>query len=372
MNFNQQALKIREIIDCIEEVAPVSLQESWDNGGLLAGDPSDEAISALITLDVTEAVIDEAIAHGDNLIISHHPFIFSGLKKVNGKTETERILIKAIKNNIAIYAAHTNIDVVKNGVSWMMARKLGLDDVKTLSNSKGLLKKLVVFVPVSHAEVVRNALFEAGAGHIGRYRSCSFNSAGEGTFCGDESTKPFIGQPGEHCVEKEVKVETVFPFYLQAKIVAEMIKAHPYEEVAYDIFSLENYHDSIGLGVVGTLKEAINTSDFLAFVKETFRCQAIRVAGDTGGKVQRIALCGGAGSSLIRDAMQAGADVFITGDIKYHQFFEGDGKMILADIGHYESEQFTKELFYEIVTNKFSKFALRLSEVQTNPVKYLF
>jgi dinuclear metal center YbgI/SA1388 family protein len=372
MNFNQQALKIREIIDCVEEVAPVSLQESWDNCGLLAGDSSVDAVSALITLDVTEAVIDEAIANGDNLIIAHHPFIFSGLKKVNGKTETERILIKAIKNDIAIYAAHTNIDVVKNGVSWMMARKLGLQEVKTLSKGKELLKKLVVFVPESHAAVVRNALFEAGAGRIGNYGSCSFNSVGEGTFCGDESTKPFIGQPGELCFEKEIKVETVFPFYLQSKIVAEMTKVHPYEEVAYDIYSLENKHDSIGLGVVGTLKEAINASDFLAFVKETFCCQAIRVAGNTDRKVQRIALCGGSGSSLISEAMQAGAEVFITGDIKYHQFFEGIDKMVLADIGHYESEQFTKELFYEIVTNKFSKFAIRLSEVQTNPVKYLF
>jgi len=365
-------LKIKEIIDCIEAFAPISLQESWDNCGLLTGDPNREAISALITLDVTEKVIDEAITNGDNLIIAHHPFIFSGIKKVNGRNETERILIKAIKNDIAIYAAHTNIDVVKNGVSWMMARKLGLENVSTLSKGSGLLKKLVVFVPGSHAEVVRNALFDAGAGRIGNYGSCSFNSMGEGTFCGDETTKPFVGQPGELCFEKEVKIETVFPFYLQSKIVSSMIKVHPYEEVAYDIFPIENKHDSIGLGVIGMLNSAINASDFLLFAKEAFHCPAIRFAGNIDQKVQRIALCGGAGSSLIGEAMQARADVYITGDIKYHQFFESGDQLILADMGHYESEQFTKELFYEIVTNKFSKFAIRLSDVQTNPVKYLF
>jgi dinuclear metal center YbgI/SA1388 family protein len=365
-------VKIKEIIDCIEAFAPISLQEPWDNCGLLTGDLSREAISALITLDVTEQVIDEAIANGNNLIIAHHPFIFSGIKKVNGKNETERILINAIKNDIAIYAAHTNIDVVKNGVSWMMARKLGLEKVSTLSKGNGLLKKLVVFVPESHADAVRNALFDAGAGRIGNYGSCSFNSQGEGTFCGDETTKPFVGQPGETCFEKEVKIETVFPFYLQSKILSSMKKAHPYEEVAYDIYPIENKHDSIGLGVIGMLGAAINASDFLLYAKETFHCATIRYAGNSNRKVQRIALCGGAGSSLIGEAVKAGADVYITGDIKYHQFFESGDQLLLADIGHYESEQFTKELFYEIVTNKFSKFAIRLSDVQTNPVKYLF
>jgi len=365
-------LKIKEIIGCIEDFAPLSLQESWDNAGLLTGDLNSEVESGLIALDITEEVIDDAISHGEKLIIAHHPLIFSGIKKLNGSNYVERALIKAIKNDIAIYAAHTNIDVVKNGVSWRMAQKIGLKNVRTLSGEKGLLKKLVVYVPVSHAELVRESLFNADAGEIGNYASCSFNSVGQGTFRGDESTNPFVGKPGVMHAEEEVRIETVFPTYLERKIITAMLEVHPYEEVAYDIFSLENKHDSIGLGVTGNLEYEIEAKEFLVFVKEVFNCQAIRYAGKTDKKIHKVALCGGAGSLLISEAIHSGADIFITGDLKYHQFFDAEDKIILADIGHYESEQFTKELFYEIVTNKFSKFALRLSEVQTNPVNYLF
>ncbi|HNW51017.1 MAG TPA: Nif3-like dinuclear metal center hexameric protein [Prolixibacteraceae bacterium] len=365
-------MKIKEIIDCIEAYAPVSLQESWDNGGLLTGHPSSEVDSALITLDVTEEVVDEAISHGEKLIIAHHPLIFSGIKKLNGNNSVEKALIKAIKNDIAIYAAHTSIDVVKNGVSWMMARKLQLTHVTTLSKEKGLIKKLVVFVPVNYAGQVRNALFEAGAGEIGNYSSSSFNSEGDGTFKGNHSTSPFVGKPGELHSEREVRIETVFPAYLQGKVVSALLDAHPYEEVAYDVYSLDNQHDSIGLGVVGILAGEMDASAFLQQVKNVFNCQVIRFSGNENRKIKKVALCGGAGFSLLGDAIRANADIFITGDVKYHQFFDAEEKIILADIGHYESEQFTKELFYEIVTNKFSKFAIRLSGVQTNPVKYLY
>jgi len=365
-------LKIKEITSCIEEFAPLSLQESWDNAGLLTGDPSFDVDSALIALDITEEVIDDAIRHGEKLIIAHHPLIFSGIKKLNGNNYVEKALIKAIKNDIAIYAAHTNIDVVKNGVSWRMAQKLGLKNVTTLSGEKGLLKKLIVYVPVSHAESIRGALFNAGAGEIGNYDSCSFNSVGQGTFRGNESTNPYVGKPGELHVEEEVRIETVFPVYLQQRIISSMLEVHPYQEVAYDIIPLENKHNSIGLGVVGNIDHEIGATEFLRLVKEVFNCKIIRFAGNTDKIIRKVAVCGGAGSSLINEAIQAKADIFITGDVKYHQFFDAGDKIILADIGHYESEQFTKELFYEIVTNKFSKFALRLSEVQTNPVNYLF
>jgi dinuclear metal center YbgI/SA1388 family protein len=365
-------LKIKDIIECIEEFAPISLQESWDNTGLLTGNPLSEVESALIALDITEEVIDDAIAHGEKLIIAHHPLIFSGIKKLNGKNYVERALIKAIKNDIAIYAAHTNIDVVKNGVSWEMARKLGLKNVSTLSSEKGLLKKMIVYVPVNYAEQVRDALFSAGAGEIGNYSSCSFNTVGKGTFRGDESTNPFVGQQGELHIEEEIKIETIFPVFLQKKIIFSMLKVHPYEEVAYDIFPLDNSYNSIGLGVTGQPEKEILASEFLIMVKDVFHCQVIRYAGETDRMIRKVALCGGAGISLTNDAIQCGADILITGDIKYHQFFDAEDKIILVDIGHYESEQFTKELFYEIVTNKFSKFAIRLSDVQTNPVKYLF
>jgi dinuclear metal center YbgI/SA1388 family protein len=365
-------LKIKDIINCIEEFAPLSLQEPWDNAGLQVGDSSVEIESAVITLDVTEAVVDDAIHHGDGLIIAHHPLIFSGIKKLNGKNDVERTLIKAIKNNIAIYAAHTNIDVVRNGVSWKMAEKLELKQVKTLSPTSGLLKKLVTFVPVEYAEKIRSAISEAGAGNIGNYDSCSFNTEGFGSFRGNELSDPFVGEKGKLHFEKEARIETIFPSYLQGKIISALIKNHPYEEVAYDIYPIENKHEKIGLGVVGILEEPVELKDFLYLLKTTFNCEAIRYSGETSNKIHKVALCGGAGSSLLNDAKKVGADIFITGDYKYHQFFDAEKQIIIADIGHFESEQFTKELFYEIVTNKFSKFAIRLTDVQTNPVKYLF
>jgi dinuclear metal center YbgI/SA1388 family protein len=363
---------INDIIQCIEEVAPISLQESWDNCGLLVGSGNEKATSALLTIDVTEAVIDEAIDNQCNLIIAHHPVIFSGIKKLTGKTDSERAIIKAIRNHIVIYAAHTNIDVASNGVSQKMAQVLGLKGIKVLAPQKGLLNKLVVFVPLSHADKVRKALFEAGAGTLGQYDSCSFNVPGTGTFRGGPGTSPFIGEKGVFHSEAEVRMETVVPTHLVSKVIAAMIEAHPYEEVAYDLYPIENPHPGIGLGVIGYLEEPMEALEFLEKVKKAFNCTALRYSPLLTGKISAIALCGGSGSSLIQEALRSKADVLITGDIKYHQFFEAENKIVLVDIGHYESEQFTKELFFEIVTNKFPKFALRLSKTQTNPVNYLF
>ena len=367
-----EKIKISAIIKSIENFAPKALQESWDNSGLLVGNANHEIKSALITLDITEAVIDDAILHGDELIIAHHPLIFGGLKKITGKTEVERVVIKAIQNNIAIYAAHTNIDVVQNGVSWRMAQKLGLQNIQTLIPQSGLLKKLVCYVPINEIESVRTAIFDAGAGHIGNYDSCSFNTKGEGSFKAGENTHPYKGKKGTLHFEKEVRFETIFPITLQNNIVQALLKSHPYEEVAFDIYPLENTHNNIGLGVVGDLSTAEDSVQFLNRVKTAFDCKTIRHTNIHTKKVSRIALVGGAGSSFLNQAIASKADVFITGDFKYHQFFDAENRIIIADIGHYESEQFTKELFYEIVTNKFSKFALRLSEVKTNPINYLF
>lgn len=365
-------MKIKDIIAVIEEAAPLALQESWDNSGLQVGNANAEVQSAVISLDVTEAVVDDAIAHGDGLIIAHHPMIFGGIKKLIGKNDIERAVIKAIKNNVSIYAAHTNIDVVQNGVSWRMAEKLGLQNIKTLIPQKGILKKLVTFVPAANAEDVREALFTAGAGQIGNYDSCSYSSVGQGSFRAGEETNPFVGERGVLHIEDEVRLETIFPSYLQVPVVDALINSHPYEEVAYDIYTLDNKHEAIGLGVVGDLPKAKESLAFLKQIKDSFNCEAIRYTNLVMPEVYKIALVGGSGSSFLGNAMAAGADVFITGDFKYHQFFDAEEKIIIADIGHYESEQFTKELFYEIVTNKFSKFALRLSEVKTNPVNYLF
>jgi dinuclear metal center YbgI/SA1388 family protein len=367
-----EKVAIKNIISAIESVAPPALQDSWDNSGLLVGDANCVIDSALITIDVTEAVVDEAIAKGCGLIIAHHPVIFNGFKRLTGKNESERVVIKAVKKDIAIYAAHTNIDLVRQGVSWRMANKLGLQNIQTLIPQKGMLKKLVTFVPVDDASKVRNAIFDAGAGHIGNYDMCSFNGAGEGSFRGSDTTNPHKGVKGELHFENEIRIETVFPAFIQNKIIEALLNAHPYEEVAYDIYSLENEHQGIGLGVIGNLPLAEDCMCFLGRVKDTFLCQAIRHTPTVKDKVEKIALVGGSGSSFLKAAMAQKADVFITADFKYHQFFDAENKIVIADIGHYESEQFTKELFYEIVTNKFSKFALRLSEVVTNPINYLF
>jgi len=364
-------MQVKEITTFIESLSPLAWQESYDNAGLAIGNPEDEIHGVLLTLDITEEVVDEAIHLNLNMIISHHPLIFSGLKKINGKNETERCVVKAIKNNIAIYSAHTNLDSVYGGVNSKICEKLGLTNCRILSPAEQQLKKLVTFVPVADAEKVRNAVFEAGAGNIGNYDRCSFNTDGTGTFRGNELTNPYVGKRGELHFEKETRFETIFPKYLQHKIISALLKAHPYEEVAYDIYPLDNVHPRVGIGMVGELTEAVDEIDFLRSVKTIFACQVIKHTALLHKKVKKVAVTGGAGSNYLRVAIAAKADVFITGDFKYHQFFEAENKILIADIGHFESEQFSKELFYELLTKKFPTFAVRLSEVETNPVRYL-
>ncbi|RKD87772.1 Nif3-like dinuclear metal center hexameric protein [Mangrovibacterium diazotrophicum] len=364
-------MKISEITKYIESIAPLAYQESYDNAGLLVGHPSDEVSNALICLDVTEAVVDEAIREGFQLILAHHPIIFGGLKKLNGKNEVERCVIKAIKNDIAIYAAHTNLDSVHGGVNSKICEKLKLMNCKVLAPAKNQLKKLVTFIPEEQAAQVQQAVFEAGAGHIGNYDSCGYSTKGEGSFRAGESANPFVGEKGQLHVEKEIRFETIFPAQLQGKVLAALLSAHPYEEVAYDIYPLDNTFDTVGAGMVGELDEEISETDFLKFVKEQFQCKVVRHSQLLGRKVKKVAVCGGAGSFLIRQAIGSQADLFITGDMKYHQFFEAEGKIVIADIGHFESEQYTKEVFYELLTKKFPKFAVRLSAINTNPINYL-
>jgi len=364
-------MKLSELTSYIESIAPLSFQESYDNAGLLIGSPSDEVSNALICLDITEAVLDEAIAGEFQLIIAHHPLIFSGLKKLNGKTEVEKCVLKAIKNDIAIYAAHTNLDSVQGGVNSKICDKLKLKKCKILAPAKGQLKKLVTFIPEAQADDVRRAVFNAGAGHIGNYDSCGYSMDGEGSFRGNEQTNPFVGEKGQLHIEKEVRFETIFPSHLQTKVITALLNSHPYEEVAYDIYSLDNDLATVGAGMLGELEEPISEIDFLNLVKEQFQCKVIRHSPLRGKTIKKVAVCGGSGSFLIRQAIGSGADIFITGDMKYHQFFEAEGKIVIADIGHFESEQYTKEVFYELLTKKFPKFAVRLSEVDTNPINYL-
>ena len=361
---------VKEIIAEIESFAPPALKEDYDNVGLLVGSADDSVKGVLITLDVTEEVIEEATEKDCNLIVAHHPLIFRGIKSITDKNATGRIIIKAIKNNIAIFAGHTNVDAVFEGVSGKMAQKIGLVNTSVLYPMKDKLLKLVTFVPLDYAEKVREAIFRAGAGVIGNYDSCSYNLTGTGTFRAGENTHPFTGKKGELHFEQEVRIETVLPGFLKSRVVAEMIKAHPYEEVAYDLYPLENEWQMRGFGIVGELERQAPEAEFLALLKKTFNAGCIRHTGFLNRPVKRVALCGGSGNEFLGKALSAGADVFITADFKYHQFFDAENRILIADIGHFESEQFTKELFFDILTKKFSNFAIRLSKVNTNPIKY--
>lgn len=364
-------MKLREITAFLEKLAPLTYQESYDNSGLQVGNYNMELTGALITLDITEEVVQEAIEKKLNLVIGHHPVIFGGIKSLTGKNSMERTVAKAVKNDIAIYASHTNLDVISEGVSKKICDVIGMENCRILEPVTGKLKKLAVFVPHEHADKVREAIFDAGAGVIGAYDSCSFNLAGEGTFRGGEHTNPFVGKKGDLHKEPETRIETIFPEHLKGRIITAMLQAHPYEEVAYDIYPLENKYASIGMGMIGQLPEAISETDFLALLKKRFNAGCIRHSPLIDRKVRKIAVCGGAGSSLLRKAILEKADVFVSGDFKYHQFFEAENKILIADIGHYESEQFTRELIYDSVKKNFPKFAVQISEINTNPIKYV-
>ena len=364
-------MKLSKITMALEETAPLSLQESYDNSGLLIGSYNQEINKALITLDVTEAVIDEAIHEKAELIIAHHPMIFKAIKKVTGSNLTERLLVKAIKNDIAVYAVHTNLDNVSHGVNKKLAEKLGLHHVQILQAGKSELKKLVTFCPVDYLEKVRSAMFEAGAGHIGNYSDCSFNSKGTGSFKALEGSHPFVGEQGKIHLEEEIRIETIVADYRLSAVVRAMMNAHPYEEVAYDVYPLHNPNPLVGAGMIGILEKEEEAASFLKRVKQTIGTPYLRHNLLIQRKVKKVAICGGSGSFLIDVAYRSGADIFITADIKYHDFFEHQGEMTIADAGHFETEQFTKDLLYDILKQKFPTFALQISGIDTNPVSFL-
>jgi dinuclear metal center YbgI/SA1388 family protein len=364
-------MTISQIITELENFAPPAYQESYDNCGLLTGNKNWEATGALLTLDCTEAIVDEAIQKKCNLIVAHHPIVFSGLKKITGATYVERTIIKAIKNDIAIYACHTNLDNVKHGVNKKIAEKLGLGNLQILAPKTGLLKKLVTFVPATHHAQVQQALFNAGCGAIGNYDSCSFNTEGTGTFRGSALSNPFVGKPGELSHEKETRIETIFETASESRVVEALLSAHPYEEVAYDVYALQNQHPQIGSGMTGELQTPIQEIDFLNHVKKTFHVPFIKHTQLLNKPIKKVAVCGGSGSFLLKNAIGSGADAYITSDFKYHEFFDADQKLLLIDTGHFESEQFTPEIFYDIIQKKFTTFAIHLSEINTNPVNYL-
>jgi len=363
-------MKLKEILSAFEQHAPFSLQEDYDNSGIQYGDPESEVARGLVCIDITEEIIREALEKKCDLIISHHPLIFRGIKKLTGKHYTERVLIEAIRNHISMISVHTNLDSVKDGVNMKLARKIGLTDLSVLESRKGLLKKLVTFCPKDHAENLRAAIFQAGAGVIGEYDCCSFNLDGKGSFRAGDNTAPFVGEKGQIHYEPEVRIETILPAWLEKRVIMAMIHAHPYEEVAFDVYPLDNSYEKVGPGMIGNLNKPLSEKDFLSMIKEELSVPFLRHNEFTGKEIKKVAVCGGSGSFLRELAMTAGADAFVTADIKYHDFFDVKNKMLMVDAGHYESEQFTKEILYEIVSKKFTNFALLISDQSSNPVRY--
>jgi dinuclear metal center YbgI/SA1388 family protein len=364
-------IKIKDITNCIEEIAPLNYAEDFDNVGLLVGDYNTLVSGVLVTLDTLENVMEEALEKNCNLIVSFHPIIFSGLKKLNGKNYVERVVLKAIKNDIAIYAMHTALDNSFQGVNAKICEILGLQNKKVLIPQKNTIKKLTTYVPTENAENVRLALFEAGAGNIGNYDSCSFNTEGFGTYRGNENSNPVIGEKGKLHTENETFMSVIFEKHQEQKVLSALFKTHPYEEVAYDIITLDNIHQEIGIGMIGELAEEKSEFEFLNFLKEKMHSKGIRHSKLIGKPIKKVAVLGGSGSFAINNAIQKGADIYVTSDIKYHEFYKAESKLIIADIGHYESEQFTKNLLVEILTKKFPNFAIILSQKNTNPIYYL-
>lgn len=363
-------MKIKEITSYLESLAPLSSQESYDNCGLLVGDFNTEVTNALLTLDCTEEIIDEAKKKGCNLIIAHHPIIFKGLSKLNGKNYVERTVIKAIQNNIAIYAIHTNLDNYRFGVNHEIAERIGLTNVRILEPKSNVLHKLVVHCPTENAAQLTNALFEAGAGDIGNYSECSFETTGTGAFKPNEYSHPVIGTQGIREQVNETKIEVLCSIHALNKVVTAMKAAHPYEEVAYDLIPLTNKNSYEGAGMIGELETPITTIEFLEHIKRTFNTGCIRHTALIKPIIKTVAFCGGAGSFLLSNAIGQKADVYITGDFKYHEFFDAENNIIIADIGHFESEQFTPNLLNRVLKKKFINFAPHLSEVSTNPINY--
>lgn len=363
---------IQDICTLLESIAPPAYQESYDNSGLLVGSPSTAVTGVLVSLDCVESVVEEAHARGCNLIVAHHPIVFGGLKRLTGRNYVERTVIRAIQLGIGIYAIHTNLDnVLKSGVNERIAQVLGLQNLQILAPKSGILRKLYTFAPASHADAVREALWQAGAGKIGEYDCCSFSHAGTGTFRASDSATPFVGTKGSLHKEAEEKIEVIFAEHQTSAVVGALLRAHPYEEVAYDLVKLENAHPRIGSGLVGDLPAPVPVMEFLQNAKTLLRAGCVRYTAPHRENVQRIALCGGAGSFLLSKAIGARADVFLTADYKYHEFFDADKRITIADVGHFESEQYTIDLLAEQIRARFAELPTLLCSHSTNPVRYL-
>ena len=364
-------MKLHEIIATMESWAPLSYQDEWDNSGLIIGDPNTEVTGILISLDTTAEVLQEAISNKCNLVVSHHPLIFHGLKKLTPAIHEYPVIQFAFQNNIGIYALHTNLDNKLESLNHFLGKKLGLEKISILKPKTGYLKKLVTFCPIGHTSNIREALFEAGAGQIGEYDCCSYTGSGQGSFRASDEAKPFVGEKNIVHFEDENRIEVIFPIHIEKKLIHALQESHPYEEVAYDIYPLSNSFAKVGAGILGNLPEPKRDTDILCLVKELFNMKILRHTVPLDRKISKIALCSGSGAFLIPEVIRQGADLFLTGDLKYHDFQAGREGLLLADIGHYESEHFVKEMLYAVLIEKFPTFAVLISEREINPINYL-
>lgn len=362
---------LKNIVSHLEQMAPLAYQESYDNAGLITGKSHQEVKKVLVSLDCTEEVVEEAIQTGCQLIVAHHPIVFKGLKKITGSNYVERTVLKAIKNDIALYAIHTNLDAVHTGVNRKIGERLGLKNLQILQPRTDTLGKLVTFVPFEYAEKVLDALAEAGAGNIGNYKKCSFQLAGTGTFMPNEQANPFIGKQGELETVQEKRLEVILPLHLKGKVMAALRASHPYEEVAYYFNVLENENQEVGFGMVGELDEPMPTDEFFAYLKNRMALNVIRATKKVKNTIQKVAVCGGTGSFLLKKAINAKADIFISADFKYHEFFDAEHDIIIADIGHYESERFTIDLLVDWLKRFDATLDVIATSVVTNPIHYL-
>jgi dinuclear metal center YbgI/SA1388 family protein len=365
-----EVMKIKTLTSYLENYAPLAYAEDFDNVGLIVGDQNQNLKGVLVSLDTTEEVVDEAIENNCNLILGFHPIVFSGIKKINPNNYVNRAVIKAIKNDIAIYAIHTALDNAFHGVNRAICDKIGLKNNRILIPQAGTIKKLTTYVPLKDAEVLREKLFEVGAGNIGNYSNCSFSLEGKGSFKGNENSNPVVGQKGKTHYEKEIQVNIIYTKHIENKVLSQLFQYHPYEEVAYEIETLENHNQHIGLGMVGEFDEGISEVDFLNLLKDKFKTPCIRHSALLNKPIKKVAVLGGSGASAISKAKASGAEAYVTADLKYHDFFKAEKDMLLVDIGHYESEQFTKELLYTFINENFTNFAIVLSNINTNPVQY--
>ena len=365
------SIKIKDVTDYLESLAPRNLQESYDNAGLLTGDPSASVKGVLVTLDCTEAVVKEAVERGCNLIVAHHPIVFKGLKRLSGSTYVERVVIASIRQDVALYAIHTNLDNVKHGVNWKIGERIGLRNMRILVPRTDKLAKLVTFIPRDSVQQVLSAVYAAGAGQVGEYKNCSFSVEGTGSFIPGENASPHIGSPLQAESVEEVRVEVLLPSYRQEAVLKALKSTHPYEEVAYYLTALANENQDIGAGMIGDLEQPVEPLEFLRGLKISMDLDTIRHTPLPSHPIKKIAVCGGSGSFLLKNAIQEGAEAYVSADFKYHEFFDADGKILIADIGHYESEVFTKDLLVDVLTKKFSTFAINFSRTVTNPISYL-